>query len=539
MAGQGDATQVELRDYVRLFARRKWTVFIALGVVMGTSLGVSFLKTPIYQGTAQILLQARSTDSLFDPQTGARTDPNRAIQTEIQVLKSEPVKTAVREKLGVAPKISAAPVAQTDVIQVKARSTRPDRAALVANTYAQSYIDFRRRQAVNDLLEAGQEVQAKVISLQADIDRLSSQIAVADPRARAEAEARVRPQLDTLVAQQSLFKQRLDELQVDAALKTGGAQLVTPASVPDDPVEPRPKRTAVLAFVVGSLFALGLAFLFDHLDDSIKTKDELEAVSGGLPVLGLIPSISNWKDRRQSMLISAADPGSPAAEAYRSLRTSVQFLGLDRPVEVLLVTSPNASEGKTTTLSNLAISLARAGQQVIVVCCDLRRPRLHQFFGVSNAVGFTSVLLGEVPLSAALKRIRDEDYLRVLASGPLPPNPSELLSSPRVAELVQALRRQADVVLFDAPPVLPVTDAAVLSTQCDAALLVTTANVTTKKQVGRAIEVLQQVDARIVGTVLNGVTADASYGYGDQYYQSAPERQQQQQRQGAKPRHSA
>jgi non-specific protein-tyrosine kinase len=520
MALDDETSELELRDYLRVLRQRKWTIAIAILIVVSTALGSAFLQTPVYQATASLLLQGRSTESLFDPSTGQRNDPARAVQTEMQVLKSEPVRAAVRDSLGVAPPITVAPVGQTDVIQVKAQSTDPERAALVANAYARAYIDYRRRQAVDDLFAAGQEVQNKVTALQTQLDALTAQLNATDPRTGAEQRSRLQGQIEQLVSQQSLFRQKLDELQVDAALKTGGAQLVTPASVPTDPIKPRPRRVGAVSGIIGMLFGVGLAFLFEYLDDTIKTKDELEAIAGHLPVLGLIPSVAAWKDRDETVLISGVDPGSPAAEAYRSLRTSVQFLSLDKPVQVLLVTSPNASEGKTTTLSNLAVALARAGKEVIVVCCDLRRPRLHQFFGLPNAIGFTSVLLGEAPLSSALRPVKGEERLRVLASGPLPPNPSELLSSPRVAELVQALRRQADVVLFDAPPVLPVTDAAVLSTRCDATLVVTTANVTTRKQAARAIEVLQQVDARLIGTVLNGVNTEGSYGYAHAYYYS-------------------
>jgi capsular exopolysaccharide synthesis family protein len=335
----------------------------------------------------------------------------------------------------------------------------------------------------------------------------------------------VRSQLDPLLAQQSLFKQRLDQLQVDAALKTGGAQLVTPATVASVPVEPRPRRTAVVAVAVGLLFGIGLAFLFEYLDDSIRTKEDLERLAPTLPVLGLIPVLAAWRDRKESRLVTRSDPTSPASEAYRSLRTSIQFLGLDRPVQALVVTSPNAAEGKTTTLTNLAVVLARAGQEVIVVCSDLRRPRLHEFFGVSNAVGFTSVLLGEAPLSVAVQRAPDLERVRVLASGPIPPNPSELLSSDRAAELLDALRRQADIVLIDAPPVLPVTDAAVLSTRVDGTLLVSTANVTTRKHLSRAIELLRHVDARMIGIVLNGVTEESGYGYAYKYYRDEQPKQ--------------
>lgn len=491
---------------------------VATFIVVAVAVGLSLLQTPVYQGTAQLLLQPRSTESLFDPNSGQRNDPTRAIQTEIQVLKSEPVRAAVRERLGMAPSVSAAQVGQTDVLEVRARSTNPEQAALVVNTYARAYIDFRRKQAVDDLLTAGQEVQVKIDGLQAQVDSLAEELASTDPKSRSDVEARVQPQRDSLLSQQALFKQKLDQLQVDAALKTGGAQLVTPAVVPTSPVEPTPVRTGALALVLGVLFGVVLVFLFDYLDDSIRTKEDLERVLPGLPILGLIPGVAAWKDREEPRLVSLTEPSSPAAEAYRSLRTSVQFLGLDHAIGAVVVTSPSAGEGKTTTLANLAVALAGAGKEVIVVCCDLRRPRVHEFFGRSNTVGFTSVLLGDVPLAMALQSVGGTERLRLLASGPSPPNPSELLASERAEEVIAALRSQADIVLFDAPPVLPVTDAAVLSRRVDATLLVVATNVTTRKHAARATELLRQVDAPLVGTVLNGVAREGSYGYGYGYY---------------------
>jgi capsular exopolysaccharide synthesis family protein len=159
---------------------------------------------------------------------------------------------------------------------------------------------------------------------------------------------------------------------------------------------------------------------------------------------------------------------------------------------------------------------------VIVACCDLRRPRLHEFFGLDNTVGFTSVLLGDIPLSAALQDVAGRPGLRVLASGPLPPNPAELLASRRATEVLTALRAQAHMVLVDSPPVLPVTDAAVLSSRVDATLVVATAGLTTKRELVRTLEVLGQVDAPVAGVVLNGVGGEGSYGYrygyGYRYY---------------------
>lgn len=236
----------------------------------------------------------------------------------------------------------------------------------------------------------------------------------------------------------------------------------------------------------------------------------------------MIPAVASWKNRNETRVISRVEPSSPAAEAYRSLRTSINFLGVDRSMRVLQITSSNASEGKTTTIANLAVALARAGERVVIVNCDLRRPRIHDFFDMPDSVGFTNVFLGEMPISAALQSVPGEPNLRVLASGRLPPNPSELLSSPRTEQIFSALKSQNVMVLIDCPPVLPVTDAAVLSSRVDGTVLVASAGSTTGKDLSRALELLGQVGAPILGTVLNGVTAEGGYGYQYGYYTAPP-----------------
>ncbi|MGI8683514.1 MAG: polysaccharide biosynthesis tyrosine autokinase [Acidimicrobiales bacterium] len=515
MTGTQRGSDAELRDYLQIVRRRKHIVALVVVVVVAGALIASYLQTPVYQGTAELLLQSRSTQSPFDPQSGQRNDPIRAVQTEIQVLKSQPVRDAVRKKIGDAPEVKVSPVGQTDVIEVKAQSTVPKRAAEVANTYAEAYIDFRRTQAVDDLFAAAEQIQAKVSDLQGQIDELAA--STTPPVRGAVADPSLASRRDALLQQQALFKQKLDQLQVDAALKTGGADVVTPASTPSTPIKPTPERSGLLALVVGLLLGLGLAFLFEYLDDSIKTKEDVDRVAGPHPTLGLVPHIGGWKARDKPTVVSVADPKSPAAESYRTLRTSIQFMGLDRPLRTIQVTSPGAGDGKSNTTANLGVALARAGQRVAVVCCDLRRPRIHEFFGLSNAKGFTSVLLGEIPLSAAVQRVPGVDGLVLLASGPVPPNPSELLSGKRTVEVLTTLQAEADVVLIDCPPVLPVTDAAVLSSRVDATLVVATAGRTTRKDLQRTCELLAQVEAPIIGIVLNGVKDEDSYGYTSSY----------------------
>lgn len=491
-----------LQDYLRILRRRKKVMILAVGAVMAIALIPAFMQDPVYEGRAEVLLKTGNDESVFE-RTGERVDASRVVDTELLVLRSAALRAAVRSQLeGKVPEVSATSLGAVDAIEIRARAADPERAAAITNAYATAYIDFRRTQAVDDLLAAATQIQIKISELQPQIESTTDV-----------------SQKAALIEQQGVFRQRLDQVQVDASLKTGGAQLISPAAVSTSPVAPKPLRTGVFALAVGLILGVGLASLLEHLDDSVKTKDDLERVTPDQPVVGLIPAVTTWKSADDARVVSREDPTAPATEAYRTLRTSIQFLGITRPLRTLQVTSSNAGEGKSTTLANLGVSLAQAGRSVILVCCDLRRPRIHEFFGLPNELGFTSVLLGHVPLWTAVQEVPGIDGLSVLASGPVPPNPSELLASPLPAEVFMPLQAKGYIVLVDSPPVLPVTDALVLSQHVDATLLVCAAGRTSRKDAARASELLRQVDAPLVGTVLNGVSASEGYGYSNDYYQ--------------------
>jgi capsular exopolysaccharide family len=211
-------------------------------------------------------------------------------------------------------------------------------------------------------------------------------------------------------------------------------------------------------------------------------------------------------------LIALRDPRSPAAEAYRTLRTNIQFSSLDRPLKTLLATSTAPNEGKSTTIANLAVTMAQAEQRVILVDCDLRRPSLHTLFGVSNETGVTSALLDQA--DAPLPLLETEvPGLSLLPSGPLPPRPADLLGSRRMEALIKRLQESADMVLFDTPPVIAVTDAAVLATRVDGVILVLQAGKTRRDRAREARNMLEKVKAHVVGVVLNDAKTEMGYGY--------------------------
>jgi capsular exopolysaccharide synthesis family protein len=317
--------------------------------------------------------------------------------------------------------------------------------------------------------------------------------------------------------QETALKEELATLQVSGAVSGGGVEVVTPAKAPTSPSSPKPVQDTLIAAIVGLLLGIGIAFLFEHLDDAVYSKEEAGRLAGDAPVLGMIPRIGSWKRRGDVVLVSTASHNSSVAEAYRSLRTSLQFAGHDGNMKTILVTSPSPGEGKTATIANLGVVLAQADQRVVIVSCDLRRPRLGQFFERSESPGFTSVILGQTSLGDALQTVEGLGNLFFLGSGDVPPNPTELLASGAAHEIFSELRQAFDIVLLDSPPLLPVTDAVILARGADATLLVIAAGETKRSQVEQAAEMLAQVDATRVGVVLNEVEVGGRYGYRDSY----------------------
>ncbi len=208
-------------------------------------------------------------------------------------------------------------------------------------------------------------------------------------------------------------------------------------------------------------------------------------------------------------LVTLQEPTSPAAEAFRTLRTNIQFAALEKPVKTLLLSSPAPDEGKSVTAANLAVTLAQAGHRTILVDADLRRPSQHTLWGISNDHGLTTMMLdktnGEAPLCGV-----EVEHLAILPSGPLPPNPADLISAPRMDEIIATLAAQADFVLFDAPPLLAVTDAILLGSKVDGVLLIVKAGATRRDHAQRAKEALQRANVRVLGVALTNAPRDAS-----------------------------
>jgi receptor protein-tyrosine kinase len=479
-------------------------------VGLGVSLALSFTQSKQYSATAQLLVQASSQGvTLGTPQQVTTTD----VQTDLQLATSAPVTAIVRSKLGTAPPISASEVAQTNVIALTAINSSPTRAAFIANLYANAFVKQTQSTAIRNLSSAQTQLQSQIRSLGKQIKSLQDKPAAA-------------AQVTALANQQSVLKEEVAQLQVNGAVATSGVEFVTPARAPASPSSPKPAQDALIGLAAGLMLGLGAAFLRDSLDDALSSKEAAER-SGGAPVIALVPMVNSWRKRDRAVVASSAEPTSPAAEAYRSLRTSLQFTRQAQALRTLLVTSPAAAEGKTSTLANLGAVFAQAGERVVLVSCDLRRPRLGQFFGVAEQSGLTTVLLGQQTLEQALQQVPGYDCLWVLGAGAVPPNPAELLNGPSTRKVFDTLRENFDLVLIDSPPVLPVTDAMVLSKYVDGTLLVVAAGQTKRAELQRAAERFTQARSAVVGIVLNEVTRQngyaGAYGYGYGYGSYEPD----------------
>jgi capsular exopolysaccharide synthesis family protein len=377
-------------------------------------------------------------------------------------------------------------------------------------SYAEVATSRTAMAAVKDRLSLPDDVASLRTRVQAEPepDTLILSVSFDDPsRARAVtiADAVVQTLIDTV---NEFEKGKADAVQ---------ARVIDRASAGKSPVHPRPRLNISLGVLLGLLAGTLLALVMDALDRTMKLP--AQAVSSfGAPLLAVVP-----RGRTSEIGPSAVidQPRSPAVEAYRTLRTSIRYLDPDHPIHTLLVTSPASGDGKTTTATNLAVALAAGGAHVVLVEADLRKARLAEALGLPEGVGVTSVLTGSADLGESIQRWRDT--LDVLLAGPTPPNPSELLSSQAMVNVIDALRMQYDMVVIDAPPVIPVTDAVALAVHVDGVIVVARAG---KTHLGSAVETRRRLDAvgaNTVGSVLNAVKPSAALGYYQEYGYQPPQ----------------
>jgi capsular exopolysaccharide synthesis family protein len=313
--------------------------------------------------------------------------------------------------------------------------------------------------------------------------------------------------------------QRMKEAGVSAGIMASNIQVVDQAEIPTKPSKPNKGLNLLLAAVVGLFLGVGIAFFFEYLDNTIKTPEDVEQLVR-LPSFGMVPEISHERRRRLESgssypveLITYGHPKSMLSEAYRNIRTSILLSFSEKPPKKIIITSPNPAEGKTTTVINTAIALSQTGAKVVIIDSDMRKPRIHHVFNHGNGVGLSNFLSGSGDLESIIKK-SEIPNLFYIPSGPIPPNPSELISSNLFKNMMQSLSEEFDHIILDTPPVLGFADSIILSTNVEGVILVTLSGKTPKETLQRAKEALQQVNAKILGVVINRVNIQRSdYGY--------------------------
>src|SRR2546422_3419695 len=390
MTGTTDPHVADLRDYLRVIRARKFEILVVTAIVVAAVMLLTFRQMPIYEGTAKVLVRPVQA-ATFSPSIPQQ--PN--LDTERELVTSEAVAQQVRAETHVPTSVDdllknlrVEVVTDTEVLLIKYDDPYPATAAFLSNAFARAYVSFRSQQATDLYTAAATAVQRRIDGAQASLTDLDRRMHSATSSAAKDSLA---SQKVTLVAQLGVLQQRLLDLQANASVAQGAAEIVQQAEVPRSPVRPNKIRNGILALFVGLVLGLGLAFLRERLDDRIKTHQEIERALGA-PVLAVVPRIGSWTRNDQALLVSWTDPKSPASEAYRTLATNIQYAASLQPLKVIMVTSSLGGDGKSSTSSNLAVALARAGKRVILVSADLRKPRIHKFFRLPTDVGLSSLL---------------------------------------------------------------------------------------------------------------------------------------------------
>jgi succinoglycan biosynthesis transport protein ExoP len=510
-----------IRDYARLLLRRKWIVLAALVLVPAVATVLSVRQKPLYKASSQVLLKqgdlAATLSGIQD--NSYYLDPTRVAETQIALASTRAVATAVLNRAGVkdhtpgqllgALGVSAAPNA--DVLYFSVTDRDPALATRLANAYATQYTISRRELDTASLNTALRDINARIDELNA-----AGQTAYA----------------------KSLVN-KAEQLRTLREIETSNAVVIQRATGAGK-VSPRPKRDGLIGLALGLVFGIGLAFLRDALDTRIRSAEEI-AERLGLPLLARLPAPPRQL-QRADRLVMLDQPTGVQAEAFRMLRTNLDFTNVERGARSIMVTSAIEGEGKSTTVANLALAAARAGRKVALVDLDLRRPYIDRFFELGGKPGLTNVVLGEAALADATARVAIpgaerngasaagnghapvEGFLDVIASGPIPPDPGELVGTAAVSKIFDELTRRYDLVLVDTPPLLQVGDALTLASRVDALMLVARLPGLRRPILKELERVLDTCPGAKLGFVLAGAEVEEGYGSGYYYYRSAYQR---------------
>jgi len=496
---------MEFRRYFDLLLRWWWLIVLGTVVAAGSAYFFSRGSTPVYQASTTLLVdQSRQASTDY---TSILTS-ERLSQTYVEWLRKRPVLEEVIQRLQLpvnaavlASAISVTPVRDTQLLVISVENTDPARSAAIANMLPEVFREQSSAMQAQRFLEAKTSVENQRKQVRSDIEQTQAELTQAQAANNVAEVDRLRTMLEELQVSDANLAKSLADIRLEESKSTDSLFAIERAETPTRPIRPRTTQNTLLAAVVGAMLALGVVFLLEYLNDVLQSPDDIQT-SLGLTVLAAVPEAA---DMTSGELTIGHWEQSAIGEAYRVLRTNLQFAAVGRPLRVLLVTSASPSEGKSITSANLAIALAQNGRRVILVDCDLRKPRLHRVLNLPNNVGLTIALVDAEVAPVSLLQECEVPGLRVLTSGPLPPNPAEILGTARMRELLAALAEQADILVVDSPPMLAVADAAILASQVDGVLLVVDAGKTRRGFAQQALLRLQQVQAPVVGVVLNRV----------------------------------
>jgi len=497
---------------------RHWYWLFIAGILLagGTAFLVSSSLPKSYDSTATLIV-GQSTQSA-NPDYNQLLTSQRLSQTYADLATTTPLLERVIEQNGltVTPEefraliVADAPRDST-LVKLTVKDGDPAQAAILANSLAAEMIAASPAIAGRDT-DVQLFIDADLAAMQAQIESTQTEITrLANLPARIAAE-----ELQLQGLQGRIVTLRQTYATMLGFSSSSGANLLTvvdPASPPESPASPRVLLNTFIAALVGLLLVLGFVFVLEHLDDTVKSGADVEAVTG-LPTLGTIVKMRANKGQSEFYrLATLLYPRAPAAEGYRTLRTNVEFAAVDKPVKTLLVTSSIPGEGKTTTAANLAVVFAQDGRRTILLDADFRKPGVHKIFDLPNAEGLSSLLRTDDVEMDHVAQNTEQENLRVITTGPLPPNPSELLGSERMRVIMERLVSSSDLVIIDSPPLQAVTDAAILASITDGTVFVIDAGRTRRGAVESGREALAKAGARTLGATLNRLPERSSGGY--------------------------
>ena len=505
-----ESINLDMRQYLSLFWQWAW-LFLLIAIIAGSiSYYVSSRMRPFYQSSTTMLVNEAPATKATDYTSVLMS--KQLTSTYAQMMITDPILNEVIKEVGIGNSIndlkewiSVDVIRDTQLVQVSVTTTDPEYSARIANAIVNVFAE--QIQAI----QIGRFVQSKA-ALETQLAETDKQITLYTDKVNQSTSADEKERLDAKLTQyRSIYTNLLlsyEQIRLAEAQSVSSVVQVEIATPNDTPVRPKTFLNTILAAIAGFLLSIIIIVTREAFDDTIKTpKDIIQKFQ--LPVLGVI----NRHPTTEKMPISLTEPRSPTAEAYRALRTNVNYTSVDHPLKKILITSAEPGEGKSTTISNLAVVMAQNGSRVIIADCDMRHPRLNAYFNLPNRIGM-STLFSHQEVVKSVCQPTSLPGLSVITTGPLPPNPSELMGSQVMQKILNLMGQSADIILIDTPPVLAVTDAAALAPSLDGVILVVQPGKTRMTAFRQTLEQLSQVNARVLGVVLNNVvTRGKSYGY--------------------------